>query len=84
MDETTPGLLYRLTVIHHDGSEILDPMIFTTERRMRQAVKTWEGRANRNPGTITLIKEGCARGPWVSLDGPVEPKPEVIVFYEAA
>lgn len=77
----SPGILYRLSVYESDGSPAKGfPKIYSTERGFRQGIKMQEQHGNGR----TMIKEGCARGPWLNLDGPVEPKPEAVVFYEAA
>ena len=101
--EAIPGLLWRLTVLEADGKVARGfPKIYQTEAGFKAAIRMQE----RLPTAWkrTMIKEGCARGPWLSLDGPVnhwstspgphavadclptvgEPKPDVLVFYEAA
>lgn len=84
-EDTIPGTLYRLTVFEADGMVAEGyPKIYSTISRFRAAIKAQEGNA---PEGRTWIREGCARGPWLSLEGPVIPegsKPDVLVFYEAA
>lgn len=82
-EDTIPGTLFRLTVFEADGMVAEGyPKIYATISRFRAAIKAHEGRESR-----TLLREGCARGPWLSLEGPVipeGPKPDIVVFYEAA
>lgn len=83
MDDTLPGTLYRLTVFEADGV-VADgyPKIYSTISRFRAAIKAQERNA---PAGRTWIKEGCARGPWLSLEGPIIPEhPEPYVTFEAA
>lgn len=79
VDDTIPGILYRLTVFEADGRLVSGfPKIYSTPSRFKAAIRAQERRDL--PGR-TWIKEGCARGPWLSLDGPV--MPTVDVFNEA-
>lgn len=82
-EDTIPGTLYRLTVFEADGVVAFGyPKIYSTISRFRAAIKAQE---NSGVEGRTMFKEGCARGPWLSLEGPIEPeRPEPLVFYEAA
>jgi hypothetical protein len=82
-----PGILYRLSVFeaNHEMARGF-PKIYSTEAGFKAAVAAAE--RNTVPGRY-WIKEGCARGPWLSLDGPVVPEvdhdlPPAYIFYEAA
>jgi hypothetical protein len=73
-EDTIPGTLYRLTVFEADGMVAEGyPKIYSTISRFRAAIKAQE--RNGHEGR-TWIKEGCARGPWLSLEGPVIPSEE--------
>jgi hypothetical protein len=68
-----PGLLWRLTVHEADGKVARGfPKIYQTEAGFKAAIRMQE----RLPTAWkrTMIKEGCARGPWLSLDGDVMPE----------
>lgn len=72
IEDTIPGVLYRLSVFEFDGTPAHGfPKIYGTERRFKAAIKAQE---NSGVAGRTWIKEGCARGPWVSLEGPVVPE----------
>lgn len=66
MNDTIPGILFRLTILLPDGKIYHGPKIYANERTMKQAVKHWEPRCVERQ--LTMVREGCARGPWLSLD----------------
>lgn len=71
VNDTIPGILFRLHVFEADGSRAFGyPKIYNTMSRFRAAIRAQE--KNGDPGR-TMVKEGCARGPWLNLDGPVIP-----------
>lgn len=76
MSDSTPGVLYRLTVIHPD-MPTGTPKLFDDLGTMQKSVAYYE-RAG-----LKVVKEACTRTPWLSLDGPVAPEPEVIDVLEA-
>jgi hypothetical protein len=71
-DDTSPGLLYRLSVFEANHAMVRGwPKIYATEAGLKAAIS-----ALRNaslPGRY-WIREGCARGPWLNLEGPVVPE----------
>lgn len=69
--DVIPGILYRLTVFEADGAVAEGfPKIYATMSRFRSAIRAQE----RSDSGRTWIKEGCARGPWLSLEGEVTPE----------
>jgi hypothetical protein len=71
VDDTIPGVLYRLSVFEADGRPVPGfPKIYSTMSRFKAAIRAQE-RSPTAPSGRTWIKEGCARGPWLSLEGPV-------------
>jgi glycine/D-amino acid oxidase-like deaminating enzyme len=69
-DESRPGLLWRLTILAKDGGIYFGPKMYRSEKTFKQAVKHWQARMLELSGDdiLTMVKEGCARGPWLSLD----------------
>ena len=69
--DTIPGVLYRLTVFEATGI-VADgyPKIYSTVSRIQASIRAQECNA---PAGRTWTVDGCARGPWLCLDGPVVP-----------
>lgn len=72
INDTVPGILYRLTVFEANHAMVRGyPKIYSTEAGLRAAIS-----ALKNAAIVGRywVKEGCARGPWLNLEGPVVPE----------
>lgn len=74
MSDDDPGVLWRLDVRDRTGKSIKGyPQILTSDTEYVQRLSHWMGKSYRKNLGLTFHGQGCTRGPWLKLDGPVLP-----------